>query len=90
MAKVADVGTEVPDAPGGAAAPAAAAMVLPTKKTGGQATTLDELMILLYGPPGIGKSTLASQFPGALFFDCAGELNLTIAQPTAPIYDHGV
>ncbi len=49
-------------------------MVLPTQKTGGGDTALDQMTILLYGPPGIGKSTLASQFPRPVFFDCAGEL----------------
>lgn len=74
MARHADVGGEVPAAPAVAEPTKPRVPKLPTKKTGGRTTTLDELMILIYGPPGIGKSTLASQFPGALFFDCAGEL----------------
>lgn len=31
--------------------------------------------MLLYGPPKIGKSTFASKFPGALFFECEPGLN---------------
>lgn len=31
--------------------------------------------ILIYGPPKIGKSTIASQFPGALFLECEPGLN---------------
>jgi hypothetical protein len=47
--------------------------VLPTSKTGTE-RALETSTIVLHGPPGIGKSTLASQFPDFLFFDCAGEL----------------
>lgn len=46
---------------------------LPTSKTTTE-RALETSTILLHGPPGIGKSTLASQFPDFLFFDCAGEL----------------
>lgn len=48
---------------------------LPTEKTVA-AGTLEEKTVLLYGPAGIGKSTLASQWGGGsfFFFDCAGEL----------------
>ena len=49
---------------------------LPTAKArAGDA--LEEKTVLLYGPHGIGKSTLASEWAGGevFFFDCAGELN---------------
>lgn len=42
----------------------------PTKPSG----KLEDKTILLYGPPKIGKSTLASEFPGALFLDTEGGL----------------
>lgn len=37
---------------------------------------LDEKMVVIHGPPGVGKSTLASQWAGGniFFFNCAGEL----------------
>lgn len=48
---------------------------LPDKKTvsGG---TLEDRMVTIYGPSGVGKSTLASQWAGGnvFFFNCAGEL----------------
>jgi GTPase SAR1 family protein len=48
---------------------------LPTAKTksGG---SLESKMVVLYGPPGVGKSTLASTWAGGdvFFFNCAGEL----------------
>lgn len=46
---------------------------LPTEKTSG-ARTLENATILLHGEAGIGKSTLAAQFPDYLFVDAAGEL----------------
>lgn len=48
---------------------------MPTAKTVA-AGTLEEKTVLVYGAPGIGKSTLASEFAGGsmFFFDCAGEL----------------
>lgn len=46
---------------------------LPTEKTSGQ-RSLENATILLHGEAGIGKSTLASQFPDYLFIDAAGEL----------------
>ena len=48
---------------------------LPTVPTGGDSMPLEQKVTMIYGPPGIGKSTLASQFPKAVFFDCAGELS---------------
>lgn len=49
---------------------------LPTEKTR-KGRALEHKTILLYGPPGIGKSTLASEWAGGsvFFFDCSGELN---------------
>lgn len=41
-------------------------MVLPDKKTKGR-VTLKELRMLLFGPPKIGKTSLCSGFPNALF-----------------------
>lgn len=48
---------------------------LPDKKTS-QAADLDSKMIVIHGPPGIGKTTLASQWGGGgmFFFNTAGEL----------------
>lgn len=48
---------------------------LPTSKTI-TSGRLEEKMITIYGPPGVGKSTLASQWAGGnvFFFNCAGEL----------------
>lgn len=50
--------------------------VLPDTKTSAQGV-LEEKTVLLYGPAGIGKSTLASEWAGGdmFFFDCAGELS---------------
>lgn len=38
--------------------------------------TLEDRMVTIYGPSGVGKSTLASQWSGGnnVFFNCAGEL----------------
>ncbi len=49
-------------------------MTLPTAKS---KPTLDlaTKSILLYGSPKAGKSTFASQFPGAIFFECEPGLN---------------
>jgi hypothetical protein len=49
---------------------------LPTDKSR-SGPLLEEKTVLLYGPPGIGKSTLASEWAGGevFFFDTAGELN---------------
>jgi hypothetical protein len=47
---------------------------LPTERTI-TGTQLENKTILVYGPAGIGKSTLASEFPNRIFFNCAGELN---------------
>lgn len=58
------------EAPGGRRQPPA----LPVSKTSAE-RALETATILLHGPPGIGKSTLASQFPSFLFLDCAGELD---------------
>ena len=31
--------------------------------------------VVIYGPEGIGKSTLASKFPRPVFIDCEGSTN---------------
>ena len=49
-------------------------MPLPTSKTP-QRKTLEEQAILIYGPPKIGKSTLASQFDAPLFLATEAGLN---------------
>ena len=36
---------------------------------------LSQQTILIYGPPKIGKSSFASRFPEALFFECEPGLN---------------
>jgi hypothetical protein len=43
--------------------------MLPTQKTK-PSLDLSSKTTLIYGPPKIGKSTFASRFPGALFFEC--------------------
>lgn len=75
-----------PAAPAAAPGPAPAAPaqgeapvslpVLPKVKTSSEGI-LEDKTTLLYGPAGIGKSTLASEWAGGnmFFFDCAGELN---------------
>ena len=40
-------------------------MALPTKRSSGK-MKLSEIRWLLYGPPGIGKTTLAAHFPNTL------------------------
>lgn len=50
------------------------AMTLPKKATK-KVTDLSAYSILLYGAPKVGKSTLASQFPGALFLATEAGLN---------------
>lgn len=62
-----------PDATGGRGRARKPHLALPTSKTTTE-RQLETATILLHGPPGIGKSTLASQFPDFVFFDCAGEL----------------
>lgn len=64
---------EAPGATGGRGKPRRPIPELPTSTTG-TGRALETSSILLHGAPGIGKSTLASQFPGFLFLDCAGEL----------------
>lgn len=56
-------------------APAAPPPLPTVKKRAG--ATLESKTVLLYGPHGIGKSTLASEWAGGdvFFFDTAGELN---------------
>lgn len=49
-------------------------LTLPTAKTK-PATELGKQTILLYAPPKLGKSTFASQFPEAMFFECEPGLN---------------
>ena len=49
-------------------------VTLPTAKPK-PSLDLSAKSILLYGPPKIGKSTFASQFPDALFFECEPGLN---------------
>ena len=49
-------------------------MTLPTSKTK-PTTDLAKQSILLYGVPKLGKSSFASQFPEAMFFECEPGLN---------------
>ncbi len=49
-------------------------MTLPTAKTK-PTTDLAKQSILLYGVPKLGKSSFASQFPEAMFFECEPGLN---------------
>lgn len=62
-----------PDATGATGRARRAIPALPTSKTG-TGRSLETSTIVLHGASGIGKSTLASQFPDFLFLDCAGEL----------------
>lgn len=58
-----------------AEAPPKTPPALPTKKSM-SASTLAEKMVTIYGPAGVGKSTLASQWADGqgFFFNCSGEL----------------
>lgn len=47
---------------------------LPTARSGGTGR-LEEKMIVLYGPAGVGKSTLASEFGDVFFLECEPGLN---------------
>jgi len=49
-------------------------IVLPSEKTK-LSLDLSSKTLLVYGPPKIGKSTFASRFPHALFFECEPGLN---------------
>ena len=49
-------------------------LTLPTAKTK-PAMELGKQTILLYAPPKLGKSTFASKFPEAIFFECEPGLN---------------
>ena len=49
-------------------------VTLPTTKTK-PTTDLAKQSILLYGVPKLGKSSFASQFPEARFFECEPGLN---------------
>lgn len=66
---------EAPAAQEAPAEPQRRAFQLPTAKSVA-ARGLEERSVVIYGPPGIGKSTLASQWGGGdlFFFDTAGEL----------------
>ena len=44
-------------------------LTLPTQRTK-PITDLDKQTILLYSAPKLGKSTFASRFPEAIFFEC--------------------
>ncbi|MCG3180463.1 MAG: hypothetical protein BIFFINMI_02824 [Phycisphaerae bacterium] len=50
------------------------AIALPKEKTK-PSLDLSSKTILTYGPPKIGKSTFASRFPNAIFFECEPGLN---------------
>jgi len=59
-------------------------VALPTAKTQPN-HDLSAKTTLIYGPPKIGKSTLASRFPGALFFECEPGLS-ELPVYTTPTY----
>ena len=62
-------------------------MALPAKKTPPK-TILEEQIILIYGAPKIGKSTLASQFNNPLFLAAeAGLNNLEVFQVPIPTWE---
>lgn len=62
-------------------------MKLPTEKRKPK-HDLSTKSTLIYGPPKIGKSTLASQFPESLFFECEPGLN-ELEVYSIPTYDWG-
>ncbi len=49
-------------------------VALPTERSK-RTDDLSQQTILFYGPPKVGKSTIASRFPEALFFECEPGLN---------------
>lgn len=62
-------------------------MPLPAKKTPTK-QNLEEQVILIYGPPKIGKSTLASEFDSPLFLATeAGLNNLEVYQVAVPAWE---
>jgi hypothetical protein len=58
-------------------------VALPKEKTQ-PSRDLTAKTTLLYGPPKIGKSSLASKFPGAVFLDLADFLDNRVGLHGAP------